>query len=322
MKWIITGGCGFIGTNFIRYVLKNYEDIEVINLDKLTYAGNKNNLTDFENDPRYSFVRGDIADSVVLDKLFQDNKEEIELIVNFAAESHVDRSILGGDEFIQTNVQGTHMLLKYARKHDCKFLQISTDEVYGSREEGYFGEQDNLDPSSLYSASKASAELVVNAYKVTYGLETLITRSSNNFGPYQYPEKLIPHFITNLFRGKNVTVYGTGQNVRDWIYVEDNCRAIDYVIKEGKNGEIYNIGGGNEKTNLEITHLILEKLGFGEEKISYVEDRLGHDFRYAIDCSKIKKLGWNPHYTFDQAFDLTIDWYKENQAWWTPLLKN
>ncbi|MHA1230326.1 MAG: dTDP-glucose 4,6-dehydratase [Candidatus Helarchaeota archaeon] len=316
--WLVTGGCGFIGSNFIKLILKEKNDIRILNLDKLTYAGNIKNLEDIKNNENYVFVKGDISDTEILDQIFREHN--IDLIINFAAESHVDRSINSGDEFIQTNIQGTHTLLKFARKYDCEFIQISTDEVYGSIINGFSREEDKLNPSSIYSASKASAEMLVNAYKTTYGLETKITRSSNNFGPYQYPEKLIPRFITNLLRGKKLPLYGTGKNVRDWIYVEDNCRAILQVIEKGKKGEIYNIGGGNEKTNLEISELILQKLGHSKDMITFVEDRLGHDFRYAINSDKIKKLGWKPKYTFEEAFDLTIKWYKENKEWWEPLL--
>ncbi len=316
--WLVTGGCGFIGSNFIRLILEEENDIQIVNLDKLTYAGNPNNLKDIENNPRYSFVKGDIADPDILLTIYE--KNDIEIVINFAAESHVDRSIFSGDEFIHTNIQGTHNLLKFARKYDSKFIQISTDEVYGSIKEGYFKESEPLNPSSIYSASKASAEMIVNSYKKTYGLDTIITRSSNNFGPYQYPEKLIPRFITNLLRGKKLPVYGTGMNVRDWIYVEDNCKAVKLVIEKGKKGEIYNIGGGNEKTNIEITRMLLDKFGYSEDMIEYVEDRLGHDFRYAIDSTKIKNLGWKPEYSFETAFDKTIEWYKKNRDWWKPLL--
>lgn len=314
---LITGGCGFIGSNFIHLILEKYSDVDILNLDKLTYAGNLENLKSVENDSRYSFVKGDIADIEKLQELFS---SDIDIVVNFAAETHVDRSISSGDSFIQTNVIGTHNLLKFSRKYDCKFVQISTDEVYGSRKEGYFDENDMLDPSSIYSASKVSSEMLVNSYKKTYGLETIITRSSNNFGPFQFPEKLIPRFITNLLQNKKLPVYGTGKNVRDWIYVEDNCRAVDLVIQKGKFGEIYNIGGGNEKENLEISDLLLAKMNFTNEMIEFVEDRLGHDFRYAIDITKLEKLGYKPKYNFDEAFDKTIQWYRQNQDWWTPLL--
>jgi len=315
--WLITGGCGFIGSNFIHYLLNKYEDIELLNLDKLTYAGNLQNLETISDDSRYSFIKGDIADNSILKEIFE---KDIDLVINFAAESHVDRSIESGDDFIHTNIVGTHNLLKFSLKNNCKILHISTDEVYGSRTEGYFNETDTLNPSSIYSASKASAEMLVNAYKVTYNLDAKITRSSNNYGPYQYPEKLISRFITNLLRDKKIPVYGKGMNVRDWIYVEDNCSALDYVIKKGKTGETYNIGGGNEKTNMEITNLILSKLNFGEDMIEHVEDRLGHDFRYAIDSSKIEALGWKPKYSFEKGFEKTIEWYKNNENWWKPLI--
>jgi len=315
---LITGGYGFIGSNFIRLLIKEKSDIKILNVDKLTYAGNLLNLKDIEKNNNYSFIKGDITNYSFLREIF--NNYEIEAIVNFAAETHVDRSLFYSDEFISTNIQGTHTLLKFARKYDIKFVQISTDEVYGSIKEGYFKETDKLNPSNIYSASKACAEMLVNAYKKTYGLETIITRSSNNFGPYQHPEKLIPRFITNLFCGKKLPVYGTGKNIRDWIYVEDNCRAILLTLEKGKKSEIYNIGGANEKTNVEIAYLILEKLGFSHNMIDFVEDRLGHDLRYAIDSSKIKALGWKPKYSFEEAFDLTIDWYQNNESWWKPLL--
>ena len=316
--WIITGGCGFIGSNFIHYLLREYEDISILNLDKLTYAGNLMNLKSVEGDKRYSFVKGDIADYSTLNNVFS---KDVELVVNFAAESHVDKSIESGDEFIHTNVSGTHALLKYCLKYECDFVQISTDEVYGSINEGYFKEDDKFNPSSIYSSSKAAAELLVNSYNCTYQLGAKITRSSNNFGPYQFPEKLIPLFITNLLRNKKLPVYGKGDNIRDWIYVEDNCRAIDTVINKGEKGGIYNIGGGNEKRNIEITELMLSELQHGDDMIEYVEDRKGHDFRYAIDSSKIKDLGWEPKLNFEEAFKTTIQWYKENQEWWAPLLK-
>jgi len=316
--WLITGGCGFIGTNFIHMLIRENKEIKILNLDKLTYAGNIRNLKSIEKNSNYNFIKGSITNTEILEEIFR--KNEIQVIINFAAESHVDRSIKLGDEFISTNIQGTHTLLKFARKYDTKFIQISTDEVYGSIKDGYFKETDKLNPSSIYSATKAGAEMLVNSYKKTYGLHTIITRSSNNFGPYQHPEKLIPRFITNLLCGKKVPLYGTGKNIRDWIYVEDNCRAINLVINKGKKGEIYNIGGGNEKTNIEITNIILKKLGFSDEMIEFVEDRLGHDFRYAIDSSKIKSLGWKPKYSFEEAFDLTINWYIENKDWWQPLI--
>ncbi|MHA1222218.1 MAG: dTDP-glucose 4,6-dehydratase [Candidatus Heimdallarchaeaceae archaeon] len=317
MNWVVTGGCGFIGSNFIRYILQKYEDIKITNIDKLTYAGNLENLRSLESNPKYKFIKGDITNYSLLSSIFTNN---IDLVINFAAETHVDRSIKGGDEFINTNVLGTHILLKFCNQYDIKFVQISTDEVYGSRKEGHFTENDILNPSSLYSSSKAAADLLVKSYFITYGLDIKITRSSNNFGPYQYPEKLIPLFITNLIRNKKVPVYGTGQNVREWVFVEDNCAAIDTVIQKGKKGEIYNIGSGIEKTNLEITKLILSKFDYGDEMIEFVPDRLGHDFRYALDTSKIRGLGWKPKYNFEEAFDLTISWYKKNRSWWEPLL--
>ncbi len=319
MNWVITGGCGFIGSNFIHNVLAKYNDINITNIDKLTYAGNLVNLKTIENDKRYNFIKGDIINYELMSRIIN---KDIDLVVNFAAESHVDRSIKGGDEFLITNVQGTYTLLKCCRKSDSRFIQISTDEVYGSSNTKNFEESDNLNPSSLYSSTKAAAELLVKAYQTSYNLESNITRSSNNFGPYQYPEKLIPHFITRLLCGKKVPVYGTGKNIREWIYVQDNCDAIDFVIKKGKRGEIYNIGSRCEKTNLEITYTILSCLGFDKNMIEFVTDRLGHDFRYALNTDKIRKLGWNPQHSFEDAFNMTIEWYKINKTWWEPLLKN
>lgn len=319
-RYLITGGAGFIGSNFIHYLLKKYQNCVVVNLDLLTYAGNLANLTDIEKDPRYEFVQGDINDQNLVQRVIEKNR--IDIIVNFAAESHVDRSIVGPDIFFETNTRGTLSLLKVAKNTKLrKFLQISTDEVYGSLgTNGYFTEQSPLLPSSPYSASKAAADMFVHGYYQTYGLDTNITRSSNNYGPYQFPEKLIPLMVTNALQGKKLPIYGTGQNIRDWLYVKDNCRALDLVIHQGKKGEIYNIGGNNERTNNEIVHLIVEKLGLGEEAIKYVADRLGHDKRYAIDPTKIEtELGWEPKYTFDTGIEETVDWYLNNEDWWRPL---
>jgi len=315
MRILVTGGAGFIGSNFIRHILVKYPDYKIINLDKLTYAGNLNNLRDFEKNKNYTFVKGDICDIKTIDNIARD----CDIIVNFAAETHVDRSIIEAGSFVQTDVLGTYVLLNTAKKHGVKkFIQISTDEVYGSVEKGSFRESDNLDPSSPYSASKASADLLVLAYYKTFNLPVLITRSSNNFGPYQYPEKLIPLFITNLLEGKKIPLYGDGLNVRDWLYVIDNCEAIDLLLQHGKEGEIYNIGANSEKTNLEITKKILNLLERDETYIEYVPDRLGHDRRYSLDCSKINKLGWKPRFEFKKALETTVNWYKDNKWWWKP----
>ena len=309
MKIIVTGGAGFIGSNFIRYLLKKYDDVEIINYDKLTYAGNLDNLKDVESNPRYFFVKGDICDSKKIERTAKD----VEQIINFAAESHVDRSITGPEEFIKTDVFGTFTLLEICRKFDInRYIQISTDEVYGSIEKGSFKETDPLTPSSPYSSSKASADLLVNSYFVTYGLPALITRSSNNFGPYQYPEKLIPLFIINALRDKELPVYGDGLQVRDWLYVEDNCKAIDIVRNKGKVGEIYNIGADNEHTNIEITNMILDELNKPKSLIKHVKDRPGHDRRYSINSDKIKKLGWKASKS---------QWYVKNEWWWRRLIK-
>jgi len=319
MKLLITGGAGFIGSNFIHYILKHHKKDEVVNFDKLTYCGNLENLRDIEKNPKYKFIKGDICDAKLVEKVFQ--KEKPDFILNFAAETHVDRSIKNPKNFTQTNVLGTHTLLEASRKYNIKkFLQISTDEVYGSIKKGKFKEIDSLLPNSPYAASKAGADLLVRSYYKTFNLPILITRSSNNFGPYQYPEKLIPLFITNILQGKKVPLYGTGLNVRDWIYVLDNCAGIDIVLRKGKIGEIYNIGGGNEKTNLEIAKIILKELGKDESWIEYVKDRPGHDFRYALDTRKIIKLGWKPKYSFEKAIKETIIWYKTRQDWWKKLI--
>jgi dTDP-glucose 4,6-dehydratase len=316
LNLLITGGSGFIGSNFIRHMLEKYPNCNIFNLDKLTYAGNPDNLKDIENNPKYSFVRGDICDPAVVDKVMQN----VNHVVHFAAESHVDRSIEDGSVFVRTNVLGTYTLLESAMKHCImKFIHISTDEVYGSIKEGSFKETDMLTPSSPYSSSKAGSDLIAQSYYITYKLPVIITRCTNNFGPYQYPEKLIPLFITNLLENLNVPVYGTGKNVRDWIYVLDHCRAIDFVLHNGSIGEIYNIGGSVEKTNLEITWKILAMLSKDESMIKYVKDRPGHDLRYSLDCSKLRELGWRPEYNFDEALAETIKWYVENRWWWEKL---
>ena len=314
MNLLVTGGAGFIGSCFVRYMLKNHPDYKIINLDALTYAGNLDNLKDVETNPNYSFVHGNICDKQLVDSLMS----QVDACVNFAAESHVDRSITGPEIFIQTNVGGTLNLLEMAKKHKIsRYLQVSTDEVYGTLgKTGYFTETTPLAPNSPYSASKASADMLVRAYYETYKMPVLTTRCSNNYGPYQFPEKLIPLFISNLLKGEKVPVYGDGMNIRDWLYVYDHCSAIDTVLHKGRLGEVYNIGGNNEKANIEITKLLIKELGKDESSIKYVEDRLGHDRRYAIDSSKIQKeLGWHPSVTFEEGIKITIDWYLNNQDW-------
>jgi dTDP-glucose 4,6-dehydratase len=316
MKLLVTGGSGFIGCNFIRHMIARYPAYDIINLDKLTYAGNPDNLRDLEKSPRYTFVKGDICDPAIVDQVMKNTDQ----VVHFAAESHVDRSIADSSAFIRTNVLGTHTLLEGALRHKIKkFVHISTDEVYGSIMKGSFVETDRLTPSSPYSSSKASSDLLALSYHITHGLPVTVTRCTNNFGPYQYPEKLIPLFVTNLLEGKKVPVYGTGTNVRDWIYVLDHCKAVDFVLHNGNPGEIYNIGGGAEKTNIEITDKIIELLGKDQSAIEHVKDRLGHDLRYSLDCSKLKKMGWKPEYSFDEAMKNTVEWYVENRPWWEKL---
>ena len=318
MKILVTGGAGFIGSNFIRYLLKKYPDYEVINLDKLTYCGNLKNLKDVENDARYSFVKGDIKDVDLLKKVLVG----CDSVVNFAAESHVDRSIRNPNYFIKTNVHGALSLFKTAKDMKAsRFVQISTDEVYGSIEKGSFSEKSILSPRSPYSASKAGADLLALSFFTTYKLPVLVTRSCNNFGPYQYPEKIIPLFITNALDDKKLPVYADGMNVRDWLYVLDHCEAIDIVMHKGKIGEIYNVGGNQEITNIDLTRQILKYLNKSEELIEFVEDRPGHDKRYSMDYTKIKSLGWKPRYNFERALQETITWYKENRDWWAPLKK-
>ena len=314
MKILVTGGAGFIGSCFVRHMLKTHPDYKIINLDALTYAGNIENLNDVKDNKNYTFVHGNICDK----KLVKEIVADCDAVVNFAAESHVDRSISGPEIFIETNVQGTLNLLQNAKEAGVqRYLQVSTDEVYGTLgSTGYFYETTPLAPNSPYSASKASADLLVRAYYETYKMPVLTTRCSNNYGPFQYPEKLIPFFISRLLDNKKVPVYGDGLNVRDWLYVYDHCAAIDTVLHKGRVGEVYNIGGHNEKTNLEITKIILNAMGKDESSIEYVQDRLGHDRRYAIDNKKIQtELGWRPSVTFEQGIKLTIDWYLNNQNW-------
>ena len=311
---LVTGGAGFIGSCYVRHILKKHPDYKVINIDALTYCGNLENLKDVENNPNYRFVHGNICNR----ELVRDLINDCDLVVNFAAESHVDNSIKHPEIFVETNVQGTLNLLQACKELGIeRYLQVSTDEVYGTLgKTGYFYETTPLAPNSPYSASKASADMLVRAYYETYKLPVLNTRCSNNYGPYQYPEKLIPFFISKLLRGEKVPVYGDGLNVRDWLYVYDHCEAIDEVLHKGKIGQVYNIGGHNEKTNLEITHLILDAMGKDESSIEYVQDRLGHDRRYAISNDKITaELGWTPSVTFEQGIKMTIDWYLNNQEW-------
>ena len=320
MKLLVTGGAGFIGSNFIRYMMSSHPDWEVINLDVLTYAGNLNNLKGIEKNPHYTFIKGDICNRDIVNAIL--DKHEVDAIIHFAAESHVDRSIANASAFVMTNVMGTHTLLECARTHTIpKFIHISTDEVYGSTMGGSFKETDILSPSSPYSASKAGSDLLALSYFTTYNLPVIITRCTNNFGPYQFPEKLIPLFVTNLLDGKKVPVYGSGKNVRDWIHVSDHCRAVEFLLERGSPGEVYNIGGGHEKTNLEITRKILDLLSKDDSMIEYVTDRLGHDFRYSLDCSKLHALGWKPRYSFDEALEETVTWYTHNEWWWRPLKK-
>jgi dTDP-glucose 4,6-dehydratase len=329
---LVTGGAGFIGSNFIKYILFRHEDYRVINLDLLTYAGNLESLRDIEDNPNYSFIKGDIRDEALIDRIMS---KGVDYIVNFAAESHVDRSIVDPGIFVSTNIVGTQVLIDAAKKawkltddkYDksykagVKYLQVSTDEVYGSLgETGYFTEETALDPSSPYSASKTSADLLVKAYVNTFGFPANITRCSNNYGPYQFPEKLIPLMIANALEDKQLPVYGDGMNIRDWLFVEDHCSAIDKVLHEAKIGETYNIGGNNEKANIYIVKTILNQLGIDEGLIKYVKDRPGHDRRYAIDSSKLKKdLNWEPKYSFEEGIKETINWYLDNKVWWEKI---
>jgi dTDP-glucose 4,6-dehydratase len=316
MKLLVTGGCGFIGSNFIRRVLAEHPDDSVLNLDKLTYAGNPANLADVEHDPRYAFVHGDIGDA----KLVRDVTRGMDAVVNFAAPSHVDRSILEPDEFLRTSVLGVQVLLEAVRELRIpRLLQVSTDEVYGSIATGAAREDAPLQPSNPYSAAKAGGDLLALASWRTHGVPVVITRSSNNFGPYQYPEKLVPLFVTNALQDRPLPLYGDGQQVRDWLYVLDNCAAIDLVLRRGRDGEVYNVGGGHEVANLVITREILRLLGKPESLIQPVADRPGHDRRYALDAAKLSQLGWAPRYPFASALEATVRWYREHEAWWRPL---
>ncbi|MEE4578193.1 dTDP-glucose 4,6-dehydratase [Paenibacillus polymyxa] len=319
MKLLVTGGAGFIGSNFLLYMLKQHPDYEIVNVDALTYAGNLENLKSIEDHPKHSFVKADITDAQVMDQLMQ---QGIDVVVNFAAESHVDRSILEPEVFVKTNVLGTQVLLDAAKKYNVtKFVQVSTDEVYGSLgETGLFTEDTPLQPNSPYSASKAGGDLLVRAYHETFGLPVNITRCSNNYGPYQFPEKLIPLMISRALSDQQLPVYGDGLNIRDWLYVEDHCSAIDLVIHQGKLGEVYNIGGNNERTNVHIVKTVLEELGKPESLISYVQDRPGHDRRYGIDPTKtMNELGWKPKHSFETGIKETIRWYLDNEEWWTRI---
>ena len=322
MKILVTGGCGFIGSNFIRYFLKSYPNDSLINVDKLTYAGNLENLSDLSQSPHYHFIRGDITDASRMEELIN---KGVDAIINFAAESHVDRSIEDPSAFMKTNVFGTFVLLEAVRKvfpkQRIRFIHISTDEVYGSLgEKGAFIEETPLAPNSPYSASKSAADMLIRAYHRTYGLPTVITRSSNNFGPYQFPEKLIPLMISNAIEDKELPIYGDGMHIRDWIYVEDHCRALDVVLHHAREGEVYNIGGRNERQNLAVAQTILERLGKPYSLIRFVTDRPGHDRRYAINFSKIEKeLGWKPTVSFEEGISRTIEWYLTHREWWKKI---
>lgn len=320
MNILVTGGAGFIGSNFVHYILENHPNDRVINLDLLTYAGNLRNLDDVKDNPNHIFIEGNIGNRELVRYIVKEY--EVDHIVNFAAESHVDRSITNPEVFVETNIQGTLNLLNVARDSNIeKFLQISTDEVYGSLgADGFFTEETPLAPNSPYSASKAAADMLVRSYFETYGLNINITRCSNNYGPYHFPEKLIPLMITNAMDGKPLPVYGDGENIRDWLHVKDHCQAIDLVLRKGKKGEVYNVGGHNERTNNQIVDIIVDKLDVSRDLILHVDDRLGHDKRYAIDPTKLEtELGWKPEYTFDVGINETIEWYQSNQNWWRPL---
>ena len=316
MKLVVTGGAGFIGSNFIRHVLREHPDDRVVNLDKLTYAGNPANLADVARDPRYAFVQGDVCDATVV----RDVLRGVDAVVNFAAESHVDRSLVEPDAFLRTDVFGVFTLLEAVRELNIpRFLHISTDEVYGSVAQGSSSEIDPLRPSNPYSASKAGGDLLALSYWRTHGVPVVITRSSNNFGPYQYPEKVVPLFITNALDSQPLPLYGDGRNVRDWLYVLDNCAGIDLVLRRGRDGEVYNIGGGHEVENVVLTHEILRLTGKPESLIRSVTDRPGHDRRYSVDSTKIGRLGWAPRHPFAAALETTVRWYREHEAWWRPL---
>ena len=318
---LVTGGAGFIGSNFVHFFLTAHPDVHLVNFDSLTYAGNLGNLVAVASHPMYTFIRGDICDRVAVEKAIVEH--EIDTVIHFAAESHVDRSIMGAAIFVNTNVVGTQVLLDVARERKIeRFLHVSTDEVYGSLGPvGKFTEQTPLHPNSPYAASKASSDLLALAYHHTFGLPVIVTRCSNNYGPYQFPEKLIPLMIVNALNNRELPVYGQGLNVRDWLYVGDHCSAIDVVLRKGNVGDVYNIGGENEWKNIDIVRLLLKHLGKPESLIRFVKDRPGHDLRYAIDASKIRReLGWSPSVTFDQGIAKTIDWYLANEAWWRRII--
>ena len=316
-KILVTGGAGFIGSNFIRYMLKKHEDYKIINLDKLTYAGNLDNLKDIEDNPNYRFIRGDIYDVNLVNDIVKNN---VDTIINFAAETHVDRSIEDPSEFMRTDFQGVYVLLEAARKHNIsKFIQISTDEVYGTAYEGFFKEEDRLKPRNPYSVGKLAGERLAYSYFATHNVPVVITRASNNFGPYQYPEKFIPLFITNALEEKSLPLYGDGSQIRDWIYVIDHCKAIDMLLEKGEVGEVYNIATGNLIPNIEIAKRIVNILDIPESMIKSVTDRPGHDIRYALDFNKIQRLGWKPSRDFENNFEDTVKWYVDNRSWWKKI---
>jgi dTDP-glucose 4,6-dehydratase len=323
MRYLVTGGAGFIGSNFIRYIFRKHPDAQIVNLDKLTYAGIRENLAEFEGSASYRFVHGDIARPEDAAEAYKGvDGSGVDVVVNFAAETHVDRSLMEAGSFIETDVHGVLVLLEEARKHAPslrRFVQISTDEVYGSIEEGSFSETDPLNPRNPYSASKAGGDRMAYAYGQTYGLPVIVTRASNNFGPWQYPEKLIPLFVTNALDDIPLPLYGDGRNVRDWLFVEDHCAAVDFLVEHGENGETYNIGGGNERENREITHKILEILGKPPSLIKRVADRQGHDRRYSLDTSKMAKMGFRCDTDFDAALRRTVEWYVNNEPWWRAI---
>jgi len=315
---LVTGGAGFIGSNFIHYLLGRYPDCRVVNLDKLTYAGNLDNLRAVEADPRYEFVQGDICDKDLVRKIIG----RVDGVVHLAAETHVDRSIMDAGAFVMTDVFGSFVLFEACRNGEVDFfIHVSTDEVYGSRTTGFFKESDPLNPSSPYAASKAGADRLAHAYRVTYGLPIIIVRPSNNYGPYQYPEKFIPLFTSNALEDKSLPLYGKGLNVRDWLHVEDNCRAIDLIIHRGIPGEVYNIGANEEVPNVEVAERIVALLGKSKSLIRFVSDRPGHDLRYALDCQKIRSLGWKPERDFAGGLEQTVRWYQQNSEWWTKIKK-
>ena len=320
MKLLVAGGAGFIGSNFVRHMLSKYENMQIVNLDLLTYAGRLENLIDVKNSPHYKFVQGNIREKGTVESLV---KNGVDVIVNFAADTHVDRSVVEAGSFVLTDVYGTYILLNASRKYDVeKFVQISTDEVYGSIERGSFKETDVLNPSSPYSASKAGGDHIALAFYKTYGVDVVVTRSSNNFGPYQYPEKFIPKLILRTLHDETLPLYGDGRQVRDWIYVIDNCEAIDLITQKGEAGEVYNVASGNEYTNLEVAKSILKILSKSESLINFVPDRPGHDRRYSLDAAKIKTLGWKPRFRFAEGLKRTVNWYVKNDWWWRPLLED